>query len=566
MKIKQLTHWAEDVGLQTMPWINKDWESICQLLSKLLSDDLIQKKCTEVEDVKFKISFNALLQIAEDILGIPQLIVEEDLSAKYPNIHLALLTYMLCMKQSLNGIDSKVIRDSIAPNLVFEANSTAEQLPFCEACGLYAFLIERIIVDKKVWHRRCFVCFQCNKQLFRGSYRSIDNGKYECVEHFANNILSRLSSPKKKASGLDSDVNNPFADDDESFAKALATANAVKPRVPPPRPPPPKSNRVSEIIHKQMQEQLNIDVETKKTEPEKPIPLPRHLKKDSPTPKKEDISDYPGFLNPFGTDDESQTDDSDYDDTLNPFADDDEPSQPSPQLSIKSNGRPTSNPPPPPKPPRTSLLPASTTESTVQHEIVTLPRAKKTYRAPPPPIPIKRKIEFTENKSYESLEDIVAELKEIQQEHEKLELQGRGMEKELLFALGKEAMEWKKNKKVEEWISVVEQKCSTIRREAVLIRIWLERFLNDIHADTEYQLRCVLEGCENGKERTPEEINKETELLEVLVDIMSLKNGIIESGVDPNSLLDSQSPKDSKHNRSKMKMMKKRLKKLKKKL
>lgn len=62
-------------------------------------------------------------------------------------------------------------------------------------------------------------------------------------------------------------------------------------------------------------------------------------------------------------------------------------------------------------------------------------------------------------------------------------------------------------------------------------------------------------------------MSREAELLEVLVDIMSLKNGMIESGVDHNSLLDSQSANSSaKKNSSKMKKMKIRLKKLKKKL
>ena len=50
-----------------------------------------------------------MLQIAEDILGIPHIIVEEDLSSKFPNANLALLTYMLCMKQSLHGIDTSMI-------------------------------------------------------------------------------------------------------------------------------------------------------------------------------------------------------------------------------------------------------------------------------------------------------------------------------------------------------------------------------------------------------------------------------------------------------------------------
>uniref|UniRef100_A0AC35EX94 BMERB domain-containing protein n=1 Tax=Panagrolaimus sp. PS1159 TaxID=55785 RepID=A0AC35EX94_9BILA len=146
------------------------------------------------------------------------------------------------------------------------------------------------------------------------------------------------------------------------------------------------------------------------------------------------------------------------------------------------------------------------------------------------PIPVKRKIEFTENRNFETLEAIVDELKRVKAEHERLEMIGRNIEKEILFKLGKETIEWKKDKKVEEWVSIIEQKCSAIRREAVLIHVWLEKYLNDIHADTEYQLRCVLERNE-GKDRSQEDVSREAELLEVLVDIMSLKNGMIESEI-----------------------------------
>lgn len=64
---------------------------------------LIRKHADEIHDVTFKISFDAMLQIAEDVLGIPRVVVEEDLQP--PNIHLALLTYMICVQHSLPHLD-----------------------------------------------------------------------------------------------------------------------------------------------------------------------------------------------------------------------------------------------------------------------------------------------------------------------------------------------------------------------------------------------------------------------------------------------------------------------------
>ena len=54
-----------------------------------------------------------LLRIAEDTIGIPQLIVEEDLSSKFNNIHLALLTYVLSMKQTLSDADAGLLKNWI---------------------------------------------------------------------------------------------------------------------------------------------------------------------------------------------------------------------------------------------------------------------------------------------------------------------------------------------------------------------------------------------------------------------------------------------------------------------
>ena len=128
---------------------------------------------------------------------------------------------------------------------------------------------------------------------------------------------------------------------------------------------------------------------------------------------------------------------------MNPFADEDDEKeatpvvpQPSPQPSVKAE-RPKATPPPPPKPPRTSLIPNNNETDTAVDRFTTLPRAKKTYRAPPPPIPVKRKIEFTENRSFETLEAIMDELKRVKSDHERLEAIGRNLERDILFKLGR---------------------------------------------------------------------------------------------------------------------------------
>lgn len=55
--------------------------------------------------------------------------------------------------------------------------------------------------------------------------------------------------------------------------------------------------------------------------------------------------------------------------------------------------------------------------------------------------------------------------------------------------------------------------------------------LNEAHSDIEYQLRLLTEESD-GKEKSP----AEQELLDILVDIMKLKNGMIETDFKNNQL------------------------------
>lgn len=43
MKAKELTHWSEEFKLLSSPWIRLDWETVLNILSKLLFQKLAEK-------------------------------------------------------------------------------------------------------------------------------------------------------------------------------------------------------------------------------------------------------------------------------------------------------------------------------------------------------------------------------------------------------------------------------------------------------------------------------------------------------------------------------------------
>lgn len=52
-----------------------------------------------------------MMQMAEDVLGIPLFIVQEDLPSSLPNINLALLTCVVCIRNSIDIKPGKLFAD-----------------------------------------------------------------------------------------------------------------------------------------------------------------------------------------------------------------------------------------------------------------------------------------------------------------------------------------------------------------------------------------------------------------------------------------------------------------------
>ncbi|XP_026731061.1 LIM domain and actin-binding protein 1 isoform X2 [Trichoplusia ni] len=76
----------------------------------------------------------------------------------------------------------------------------AESIPQCQKCSRPVYAMERIKAEKRIWHKECFRCVQCNKQLTVETYQS-DHTTLYCKPHF-----KQLFEPK------------PVDDDDETDA------------------------------------------------------------------------------------------------------------------------------------------------------------------------------------------------------------------------------------------------------------------------------------------------------------------------------------------------------------
>ncbi|XP_074484979.1 MICAL-like protein 1 isoform X2 [Sebastes fasciatus] len=62
----------------------------------------------------------------------------------------------------------------------------------CAACQKHVHLVQRFLVDGKLYHRNCFRCTECHSTLLPGSYKLIgsDTGALVCTHHLARHALA----------------------------------------------------------------------------------------------------------------------------------------------------------------------------------------------------------------------------------------------------------------------------------------------------------------------------------------------------------------------------------------
>ncbi|KAA8594572.1 hypothetical protein FQN60_011707 [Etheostoma spectabile] len=226
--LKALQEWCRiqcdnynDVEVKDMSTSFRDGLAFCAIIHRF-RPELINFDALSKENVyeNNRLAF----EVAETQLGIPALLDPEDMvSMKVPD-RLSVITYVSqyynffnnksqanppCMKRlSSVGLNEPAQKRPPTPLehkvVVSEPSHTAQTgveavaevkrstlSSTCAACQKHVHLVQRFLVDGKLYHRNCFRCVECHSTLLPGSYKLGSNsGALVCTHHLARHTLA----------------------------------------------------------------------------------------------------------------------------------------------------------------------------------------------------------------------------------------------------------------------------------------------------------------------------------------------------------------------------------------
>ncbi|XP_013146150.1 PREDICTED: EH domain-binding protein 1 isoform X2 [Papilio polytes] len=125
--------------------------------------------------------------IAEKHLGIPALLDPEDMVENDVPDRLSVLTYLSQFYQRLSHtVNTKATESEpkasspTSKHPVTPIRFGKTGLDKCAACGLPVYLAQRLMVDHKLYHRRCFRCSKCSGHLNPKNYHVDDTSEFCC--------------------------------------------------------------------------------------------------------------------------------------------------------------------------------------------------------------------------------------------------------------------------------------------------------------------------------------------------------------------------------------------------
>ncbi|XP_061089154.1 protein-methionine sulfoxide oxidase mical2b isoform X2 [Conger conger] len=241
--VKALQQWCKiqcdgyrDVAITNMTTSFRDGLAFCALIHKY-RPDLIDFDTLSKENVYE--NNNLAFHVAEDQLGIPALLDAEDMVALRVPDRLSILTYVSQYYNYFHGrspiggmagikrpadaptdepsgkknlpVTAKAFPSKPAteirpaPNtvttpfkpspkqtraanekkvLVESSNKTGTLSSSCTACKHHVHLVQRHLVDGKLYHRNCFKCSECSNILLSGTYKpGSEPGTFICITH-----------------------------------------------------------------------------------------------------------------------------------------------------------------------------------------------------------------------------------------------------------------------------------------------------------------------------------------------------------------------------------------------
>uniref|UniRef100_A0A8D0ASW0 MICAL like 1 n=1 Tax=Sander lucioperca TaxID=283035 RepID=A0A8D0ASW0_SANLU len=579
--LKALQEWCRiqcdnynDVEVKDMSTSFRDGLAFCAIIHRyrpeLINFDTLSKENVYENN---RLAF----EVAETELGIPALLDPEDMvSMKVPD-RLSIITYV---SQYYNFFNNKTqgghsqfsclsAPSQPAPTGV-EAVAEVKRSTLsstCAACQKHVHLVQRFLVDGKLYHRNCFRCIECHSTLLPGSYKlGSESGALVCTHHLARHALAnwngRLDLSERPVAGQSARIGR-------STSPHTSPSERDRTKTPSPVSQTTDTAILSGGTHKPKDPPwlalVQSEAKKKKAPPPPPVGLATPPNTDSLSSLKGEgsrPSTPPPPSNPFEDDDdddengEVEEEEGSAGSAIPPTvvashpwysitqaadapAADTPPSGGSSSRSAspgsaKSKKRPAPRAPQPPAGHGQFLLTFNCRickENPFNRKASPSPAKSKTKppkgpRPARPPAPghgfplIKRKVQSDQ---YIPVEDIHGEMGQLEKQLDELEQRGVELEKKLRDNPNDEDEEHL----LVDWFTLIHEKHLLVRREAELVYTAKQQNLEERQADVEYELRCLLNKPE--KDWTEEDKSREQELMAELVTIIEQRNQIVNS-------------------------------------
>ncbi|GFY56027.1 MICAL-like protein 2 [Trichonephila inaurata madagascariensis] len=188
---KRVTNGYRDVNVRNMTSSFRDGLAFCAIIHHY-RPDLIDFESLDRKNI---LENNSLaFSVAERQLGVPALLDAEDMAKFEEPDRLSIITYLSQLhncfenqnkvktlkptKRPQANSDGPLPKVSAARPKVFPINRNE----VCHACNHRVFILERLLVDSKLYHTTCFRCSKCQCLLNPGTYIESDTpGLYECA-------------------------------------------------------------------------------------------------------------------------------------------------------------------------------------------------------------------------------------------------------------------------------------------------------------------------------------------------------------------------------------------------
>ncbi|XP_071960275.1 uncharacterized protein [Antedon mediterranea] len=208
---QQVTEGYEDVKIENMTKSWRDGLAFCAIIHNY-RPELIDFDTLAKENIRENNSL--AFEVAERDLGIPALLDPEDMATMLIPDRLSILTYVSQYYNYFHGkspakkrpkgsgighIGGKKREKTLPKDASEPPRKIAIMGDKCISCGKKVYLMERLVIEGKLFHRACFKCSTCQATLRSGTYKKKrDSREFECLHH-SNDIWKIRANISERA-------------------------------------------------------------------------------------------------------------------------------------------------------------------------------------------------------------------------------------------------------------------------------------------------------------------------------------------------------------------------------